>query len=96
MNLFPRLYIYGWPKEDENCALASLLTGDPLLLIGEQGSAKSMAGAVIARALGVSFASYPADKADMEQYLGLLDIDALKNKEARYIETPNTIWGRWI
>ena len=29
--LFPRLGIYGWKEADENLALSSLLTGDPVL-----------------------------------------------------------------
>ena len=29
-----QLGIYGWKEADENLVLASLLTGDPLLLIG--------------------------------------------------------------
>ncbi len=36
-----RLGIFGWPEWDENLLLASLLTGDPLLLIGNHGCAKT-------------------------------------------------------
>jgi hypothetical protein len=32
-----RLRIFGWKEADENLLLASLLTGDPLLLIGNHG-----------------------------------------------------------
>ena len=32
-----QLGIYGWKEQDENLVLASLLTGDPLLLIGSHG-----------------------------------------------------------
>jgi hypothetical protein len=31
------LGVYGWKEQDENTAMASLLTGDPLLLIGNHG-----------------------------------------------------------
>ena len=37
--LLERLGIYGWPGRQENLLLASLLTGDPLLLIGPRGCA---------------------------------------------------------
>lgn len=32
-----QLGIFGWSERDENLVLASLLTGDPLLLIGNHG-----------------------------------------------------------
>lgn len=32
-----QLGIFGWKEADENLILASLLTGDPLLLIGNHG-----------------------------------------------------------
>ena len=36
-----QLGILGWREADENLVLASLLTGDPLLLIGNHGCAKT-------------------------------------------------------
>jgi len=39
--LLKQLSIYGWKAQDESLLLASLLTGDPLLLIGNQGCAKT-------------------------------------------------------
>ena len=39
--ILSKLGIYGWKEEDENLLLASLLTGDPLLLIGNHGCAKT-------------------------------------------------------
>ncbi len=36
-----RLGIFGCKEADENLVLASLLTGDPLLLIGNHGCAKT-------------------------------------------------------
>ena len=35
--ILEQLGIYGWKDADENLVLASLLTGDPLLLIGNHG-----------------------------------------------------------
>jgi hypothetical protein len=35
--IMQQLGIYGWNEADENLVLASLLTGDPLLLIGNHG-----------------------------------------------------------
>ena len=42
--LMQQLGIYGWNEADENLVLASLLTGDPLLLIGNHGCAKTHVG----------------------------------------------------
>ncbi len=39
--IFPRLGIYGWKEADEDLLLASLLTGDPVLLVGSHGTAKA-------------------------------------------------------
>ena len=36
-----KLGIYGWKEQDEHLVMASLLTGDPLLLIGNHGCAKT-------------------------------------------------------
>ena len=41
--LLEQLGIYGWSLEDENLAIASLLTGDPLLMVGAHGAAKTHA-----------------------------------------------------
>ena len=35
--ILEQLGIFGWKEADENLVLASLLTGDPLLLIGNHG-----------------------------------------------------------
>ena len=50
--LLKHLGVYGWREPDENLLLASLLTGDPLLLIGKHGCAKTHAAAKVAQALG--------------------------------------------
>ncbi len=39
--LFPRLGIYGWKEADETLTLSSLLTGDPVLLVGSYAIAKT-------------------------------------------------------
>ena len=50
--LLDQLGIYGWKEADENPLLASLLTGDPLLLIRNHGSAKQHLGATAPEAAG--------------------------------------------
>ena len=39
--LLEQLGIYGFPEADETALIASFLTGDPALLIGEHGAAKT-------------------------------------------------------
>ena len=46
------LGIHGWPEGEENLLLASLLTGDPLLLVGPHGCAKTYLAQRVARATG--------------------------------------------
>jgi len=50
-----QLRIHGWKEQDENLAMASLLTGDPLLLIGNHGCAKTHLADRLAHALGKRF-----------------------------------------
>ena len=40
--ILEQLGIFGWKEQDENLVLASLLTGDPLLLIGNHGRRLAM------------------------------------------------------
>ncbi len=41
MTLLEVLGVYGWKAAQEDLLLASLLTGDPLLLVGRHGWAKT-------------------------------------------------------
>ena len=47
--------IFGWKEADEDLVLAPLLTGDPLLLIGNHGCAKTHVANKVAQALGRKF-----------------------------------------
>jgi len=57
-----QLGIFGWKEADENLVLASLLTGDPLLLIGNHGCAKTHVTNKVAQALGRTFLVYDASE----------------------------------
>ena len=65
-----QLGIFGWKEAEENLVLASLLTGDPLLLIGNHGCAKTHVANKVAQALGRKFLVYDASKAMFEDVLG--------------------------
>lgn len=51
-NIFEQLGVYGIPQSKENAILACLLTGDPALLIGAQGTAKT----ALVDSIGAAFA----------------------------------------
>ena len=92
--IFPRLGIYGWKEADENLALSSLLTGDPVLLVGSHGTAKTGLFMKIAEALGLRAISYDASKALFEDVLGYPNPKELLEGRVRYIGSQVTIWDK--
>ncbi|VGO18797.1 AAA family ATPase [Pontiella sulfatireligans] len=92
--LFERLGIHGWSLADENLALASLLTGDPLLMVGAHGAAKTHAAAKVAQALGVRFMAYDASKALFEDVLGFPNVESLKQGKVEYVQSAVTVWDK--
>lgn len=94
MKILEKLGIYGWKIEDENLVLASLLTGDPLLMIGSHGSAKTHVGCKVAQALGKRFLSYDASKALFEDVLGFPNVESLKAGKVEYVPSAVTIWDK--
>lgn len=92
--LLEQLGIYGWKKEDENLILSSLLTGDPLLLIGNHGCAKTHIANKIGQALNRRFLVYDASKAMFEDVLGYPNIERLKEGVVEYIPSNVTIWDK--
>lgn len=88
------LGIYGWSESSENLILASILTGDPLLLIGSHGTAKTHLARVMAEALGKRSISYDASKALFEDVLGYPDIEKLKKGVVSYLPSKVTIWDK--
>ncbi len=88
-----QLGLYGyegveWP------ILAGLVTGDPVLLVGGHGTAKTTLARRLAKALELSFWAYDASKALFEDVLGFTNPAALDAGTLDYIETPISIWGR--
>jgi AAA domain (dynein-related subfamily) len=91
-----QLGIFGWKEADENLVLASLLTGDPLLLIGNHGCAKTHVANKVAQALGRKFLVYDASKAMFEDVLGYPNVEKLKHGVVEYVPSPVTIWDKEI
>ncbi|OGS23245.1 MAG: hypothetical protein A2252_09170 [Elusimicrobia bacterium RIFOXYA2_FULL_39_19] len=92
--LLEKLGIYGWTEKDENLLLACLLTGDPLLLIGSHGTAKTQVIYKLAESLGKKFIAYDASKALFEDVLGYPNIQMLKQGRVEYIPSTVTIWDK--
>ena len=92
--IMQQLGIYGWHEADENLVLASLLTGDPLLLIGNHGCAKTHVANKVAQALGRKFLVYDASKAMFEDVLGYPNVEKLKHGVVEYVPSPVTIWDK--
>ncbi|MHC1576894.1 MAG: AAA family ATPase [Methanosarcinaceae archaeon] len=89
-----RLGIFGWTEEKENKLLASLLTGDPLLLIAKHGTAKTGMTGSIGKALNVPFIGYDASKALFEDVLGFPNIKKLQQGTVEYIKSKITIFDK--
>lgn len=92
--ILEKLGIFGWKEADENLVLASILTGDPLLLIGNHGCAKTHIANKIGQALGRKFLVYDASKAMFEDVLGYPNIEKLKQGVVEYIPSNVTIWDK--
>lgn len=94
--IFEKLGIYGWKEEDENLFLANLLTGDPLLLIGMHGTAKTHTARKVSETIGRKFIAYDASKALFEDVLGYPNIEELKKGRVNYIQSNVTIWDKEV
>ena len=92
--ILKQLGIFGWSERDEDLVLASLLTGDPLLLIGNHGCAKTHVATKVAQALGRRFLVYDASKCMFEDVLGYPDVGKLKHGVIEYVPSPVTIWDK--
>jgi MoxR-like ATPase len=92
--ILKQLGIFGWREADENLVLASLLTGDPLLLIGNHGCAKTHVANKVAQALGRRFLVYDSSKAMFEDVLGYPNVEKLKQGVVEYVPSPVTIWDK--
>ena len=92
--LLEQLGVYGWSLDDENLVLASLLTGDPLLMIGAHGAAKTHVAYKVAQALGKAFMAYDASKALFEDVLGFPNVESLKAGRVEYVPSAVTVWDK--
>lgn len=75
--------------------LAALASGDPVLLVGDHGSAKTTLARRLAAALGLGFHPYDASKALFEDVIGFPSPRSLnEGKRVEYVPTPLSLQGK--
>lgn len=84
------LGLEGWAHL-ESVVLAALASGDPLLLIGRHGTAKSFLLERLAESLALEFRFYNASLVNYDDLVGIPIPDESRNS-LRYISTPSSIW----
>ena len=93
MGVLEKLNTYGMEKI-EDAVLAGLVTGDPVLLIGSHGSAKTLLARRLAGSLRLRFHAYDASKAMFEDVIGFPNPDSLSKGIVEYTPTSISIWGK--
>ncbi len=88
--ILPLLGLHGL-DDVEPVILASLVTEDPLLLIGAHGTGKSMLLGRLAEALGLCFRHYNASLICFDDLIGF-PMPEKDSNTLRYLQTPATIW----
>lgn len=91
--LLRELGLYGF-DQIEDLILAGLVTGDPVLLVGTHGTAKTMLCKRLASALGLKFIAYDASKALFEDVIGFPNPYDIKNGRIEYVSTPISIYDK--
>ncbi len=80
--------------ELEDAILAGLALGEPILLIGGPGCAKTRLAERLAAGLRMRFWAYDACKALFEDVVGFPDPSSLADGEVRYVPTRLSLWGK--
>ena len=108
--IFTKLGIYGMPEAQENALLASMLTGDPSLLIGKQGTAKTGLITAIGAAMNqstvrkypddsskhIKYHAYDSSKINFEDLIGIPNVNKFSEGVMEYVESPQTAWDKDI
>lgn len=88
-----KLGIYGM-EEIEDIILTGLVIGDPVLLIGSHGTAKTTLGRKLAQALDLKFHAYDASKALFEDIIGFPNPKSISKGIIDYVPTALSIWDK--
>ena len=74
--------------------MAALVTGDPVVLVGQHGSAKTFLCRRLAKALGLKFQAYDASKALFDDVIGFPNPTRLCEGVLDYVGDGMTVWDK--
>ncbi len=91
--LLAALGFYGLDAVEEGLHIG-LLTGEPILLVGRHGTAKTAICCRLGEVLGLAFHAYDAAKALFEDVVGFPNPASLARGEVSYVPTPVSLWDK--
>ena len=106
--IFEKFEIFGIPESTEDAILASILQGDPTLLIGPPGTAKTEILECIALSMReyskkknpndpskwLNYKLYDTSKLNPEDLMGFPNPNSLMNGQMEFIKLPSSIWDK--
>ena len=106
--IFQKLGIYGMPEEQENAILACLLLGEPMILIGKQGTSKTGLVTALGAAMSqstmrkypedpskhIKFHAYDSSKINFEDLIGMPNIMDSKKGKIEFLTSEQTAWDK--
>ncbi len=93
--MLEELNVYGYSRV-ERPILAALVLGEPILLVGTHGTAKTVLAEKLARTFGLTFHAYDASKVNFEDLAGFPNPADLARGELRYVPTEISIWKKEV
>ncbi|MBI5489816.1 MAG: MoxR family ATPase [Deltaproteobacteria bacterium] len=81
-------------EQIEVSILAGLVTGDPVLLVGAHGAAKTALVRSLATQLELRFWAYDSSKALFEDVIGFPNPKSLAEGAVDYVATPLSVWDK--